>query len=225
MCRLCQDLRDADHTPEDPHESPCALPGSFPLARRLTSRRPLIRRSLRPRPPPPEATEKNCRHNGITQCRCPERPVANPYWAVLRVHTLDRSARARAYFDDVTRPDGGGEDYFTGHGEGPGHWTGSALGQVGLEGGQHVEPDALSRLVFDGLHPTTSEPLGRRTRAGDGIAGFGATFSAPKSVSLLWALANPAAQTQVMAAHHAAVDAGVDYLERHACYARRGSRA
>ena len=40
------------------------------------------------------------------------------------------------------------------------------------------------------LHPGTGERLGRAWRA-DGVTGFDLTFSAPKSVSALWALGNP----------------------------------
>ena len=105
---------------------------------------------------------------------------------ILRVHTLDSSPKAIRYFDDVVRRDGGGEDYFTGRGEKPGQWLGSGLEHVGLRPGTEVEPDALHRVILHGEHPVTSDPLGERIRK-DGIAGFGMTFSAPKSVSLLWA--------------------------------------
>jgi hypothetical protein len=47
-------------------------------------------------------------------------------------------------------------------------------------------------------------------------------FSPPKSVSLLWAAGDQALQRQVWAAHLAAVDAGLGYLEEHAGYVRAG---
>jgi len=48
------------------------------------------------------------------------------------------------------------------------------------------------------------------------VRGYDVTFSAPKSVSLLAALGDPTVQTEVHAAHDAAVDAVLDYVERHA---------
>lgn len=137
------------------------------------------------------------------------------------MHTLDSSPKAIRYFDDVARRDGGVEDYFSGRGERPGRWLGAGLEHVGLHSGDLVEVDAVHRVIFHGEHPVTSDPLGQRMRK-DGIAGFGMTFSAPKSVSLLWALASPEVARKVEAAEAAAVQAGLTYVERHASYARRG---
>jgi conjugative relaxase-like TrwC/TraI family protein len=128
------------------------------------------------------------------------------------VHTLDNSPRAIAYFDDVSRPDGWAEDYFSGRGAKPGRWVGSGLSNVGLTAGEEVDQESLHRALFSGEHPVTGDPLGQRIRRGDGIAGFGMTFSAPKSVSLLWALGSPEVAEKVEAAEAAAVDAGIGYL-------------
>jgi conjugative relaxase-like TrwC/TraI family protein len=140
---------------------------------------------------------------------------------ILRVHTLDSSPKAIRYFDDVARRDGGVEDYFSGRGERPGRWLGTGLEHVGLHPGDEVDIEAVRRVIFHGEHPVTGEPLGQRMRK-DGIAGFGMTFSAPKSVSLLWALASPEVAYEVEAAEAAAVQAGLTFVERHASYARRG---
>jgi conjugative relaxase-like TrwC/TraI family protein len=53
-------------------------------------------------------------------------------------------------------------------------------------------------------------------------AGVDGPVSAPKSVSVLWALADPATREQVLAAHRRAVDEAVAYLERTAGHALRG---
>ncbi len=137
------------------------------------------------------------------------------------MHTLDSSPKAIRYFDDVARRDGGVEDYFSGRGERPGRWMGAGLEHVGLRPGAEVDVDAVHRVIFAGEHPVSGEPLGQRMRK-DGIAGFGMTFSAPKSVSLLWALASPEVAGDIEAAEAAAVQAGLTYVERHASYARRG---
>jgi conjugative relaxase-like TrwC/TraI family protein len=54
------------------------------------------------------------------------------------------------------------------------------------------------------------------------VAAWDCTFSPPKSVSLLWAAGDTQVQRQVWAAHVAAVDAGLGYLEEHAAYVRAG---
>jgi conjugative relaxase-like TrwC/TraI family protein len=49
------------------------------------------------------------------------------------------------------------------------------------------------------------------------------SFSAPKSVSLLWGLGGAEAAGQVRAAHREAVGAALAYLQREACWTRRGA--
>lgn len=48
------------------------------------------------------------------------------------------------------------------------------------------------------------------------------TLSAPKSISLLWALGDPKVSTVVREAHDEAVDAAMSYMGAHACVVRRG---
>lgn len=58
--------------------------------------------------------------------------------------------------------------------------------------------------------------------AGTAVAGFDITFSPVKSVSALWALAPRAVSEKVEAAHHAAVDDALAWLEQHAVFTRLG---
>lgn len=55
------------------------------------------------------------------------------------------------------------------------------------------------------------------------VAGYDLTFSPVKSVSTLWALADPPIAAQVEAAHHAAVAAALQFIERHALFTRQGA--
>ncbi|RPF21501.1 MobF family relaxase [Myceligenerans xiligouense] len=55
------------------------------------------------------------------------------------------------------------------------------------------------------------------------VAGFDLTFSVPKSVSVLWALADAGTQTLIVAAHHAAMGEVIDFLEREVAATRTGS--
>lgn len=101
------------------------------------------------------------------------------------------------------------EDYYLRGGTATGQWRGSGAAELGLEG--TVSTEGLVRL-FDGEHPGTGEQLGRRLRK-DGVAAWDVTFSADKSVSLLWALGDQATRGQVLEAFEAATAAAFGYLE------------
>lgn len=62
------------------------------------------------------------------------------------------------YLDGVAA---GREDYYTGHGETPGRWTGAAVVDLGLAG--TVDADAL-RAVLDGDDPRTGKRLAATNR-------------------------------------------------------------
>ncbi len=125
----------------------------------------------------------------------------------------------RYYLDKVAE---GAEDYYTGEGEDPGEWIGDAAARLGLEG--EVGADQLEAMLT-GRNPVDGEPLlGIRGVPSNGsVPGFDLTFSAPKSVSLLWGLGGPVAALEVQAAHREAVGAALDYMQREACWTRRGA--
>ena len=113
-------------------------------------------------------------------------------------------------------------EYYLGVGEAPGRWHGRGLEELGLEVGGRVDERQLEALFARGLHPGTGERLGRAWRP-DAVTGFDLTFSAPKSVSALWALGNVDTSIAAMGAHRAAVEAGLAYLDTHAGLSRRGT--
>jgi conjugative relaxase-like TrwC/TraI family protein len=112
-------------------------------------------------------------------------------------------------------------EYYLGSGEAPGRWHGRGLDAMGIEAGAVVDEARLESLFARALHPVTGERLGRAWRV-DGVTGFDLTFSAPKSVSSLWALADPGTAYEMRAAHAAAVNAALSYLDEHASWSRRG---
>ncbi|HEV7400373.1 MAG TPA: MobF family relaxase [Solirubrobacterales bacterium] len=115
----------------------------------------------------------------------------------------------------------GAEDYYSGEGEEAGQWLGDAAAELGLSG--EIEPDQLVAMLT-GMNPATGEPLGLRAVAGNGaVPGFDLTFSAPKSVSLTWALGGPKAADEVKAAHQRSVEVALGYMQREACWTRRGT--
>jgi len=113
-------------------------------------------------------------------------------------------------------------EYYLGVGEAPGRWHGRGLEELGLAPGAVVSERELEALFARGLHPSHGSRLGRAWRS-DGVTGFDLTFSAPKSVSALWALGDSVTAAEAMAAHRAAVRAGLAYLDAHAALSRRGT--
>ncbi|WP_137122034.1 MobF family relaxase [Segeticoccus rhizosphaerae] len=55
------------------------------------------------------------------------------------------------------------------------------------------------------------------------VAGYDLTFSPVKSVSTLWAVADPATAARIEEAHQAAVKDALEFLERHALFTREGT--
>lgn len=86
--------------------------------------------------------------------------------------------------------------------------------------------EALSREQVEGWFsqtptaPGSGEVLGNKVRE-DGLHGWDLTVSAPKSVSMLWALGSQEEHEAVAAAHEAATDAALAYLGEHATYTRQ----
>ena len=97
---------------------------------------------------------------------------------------------------------GGKEEYYSGAGESPGTWLGAGTDDLGLAG--EVSPEALAAIVA-GISPRTGADLGLMRRSDTRVSGFDLTFSAPKSVSLLYALGSPVHSAAVRAAHDQAV--------------------
>jgi conjugative relaxase-like TrwC/TraI family protein len=114
------------------------------------------------------------------------------------------------------------DEYYTGAGEAPGVWVGSGVESLGLVG--EVEPTDL-RAVLAGLAPGTGlTPNGTTLRAHPRrVPGFDLTFSVPKSVSVAYALADRRVQHLIVTACEAALGEALGWLEREACFVRRGT--
>ncbi len=101
--------------------------------------------------------------------------------------------------------------------DGQAHWIGQAAAGLGLRGAP--DPRALE-AVLDGRHPISGHRL-RSDRAT--VRGFDLTFSAPKSVSVVFALGGEDVARQVVAAHRESVRGALTYVETHGLSAQRGS--
>jgi len=99
----------------------------------------------------------------------------------------------------------------------PGQWTGKQAPDLGLIG--EVTPDRLEAVLL-GRHPFTGESLGRdlldridqKGNVIKAVAGYDATFSAPKSVSVLWGLTGDEGFAEC---HDRAVDAAIEMIEKY----------
>lgn len=102
------------------------------------------------------------------------------------------------------------EDYYADGGEPPGRWVGKQAEALGLTG--TVQKGDLTPIM-NGFHPATGEALTKRVGEAH-KPGEDLTFSAPKSVSLAWANADPATQKVIADAMHAAVGKTIEKMER-----------
>ncbi len=107
-------------------------------------------------------------------------------------------------------------DYYLGHegrpAEGPGQWLGQGAVALGLSG--EVERERLLRL-WQGQDPSDGEQLVRSAH-GVHTAAVDCTFSAPKSVAIVWALGDQPTRDRVEQAHQRAVQVACAHLKTHA---------
>ena len=75
------------------------------------------------------------------------------------------------------------EDYYLDGGEPPGQWCGSGTLSLGLKG---QVGDAALNALLQGVDPKDGRALVVNAGADNRRTGYDLTFSAPKSVSVLW---------------------------------------
>jgi conjugative relaxase-like TrwC/TraI family protein len=123
----------------------------------------------------------------------------------VRVNSLKGVDAGRYYTERLP-------SYYLDGAEPPGRWWGQATDRLDLDG--NVDPVAFL-AVMAGHDPATGGDLGRRY--GDGsVRGYDATFSAPKSVSVIWGLGDDLVRQQVAEAHDMAVESVLRWIENHA---------
>jgi conjugative relaxase-like TrwC/TraI family protein len=128
---------------------------------------------------------------------------------------LDHAAERVDVVESVA---GGADDYYLDPAEGRGRWLGTAASALSLSG--DVTPEDLRR-VLAGIQPRTREPL-RHANSRLTVSGYDFTFSAPKSVSVLFGVGDDHVRDVIRAAHDRAVKEAVAYVERTAAGVRRG---
>jgi conjugative relaxase-like TrwC/TraI family protein len=139
---------------------------------------------------------------------------------MLRISKALSASQARTYHArEFTSPD---QSYWSRGQEVPGEWQGQLADKFGLSGA--VGAEEFSRLS-EGQHPITGEQLvqhrqaleyenadGKTTKSVERRAGWDATFSAPKSISLT---ALVGGDERIREAHRRAVTTALNELERY----------
>lgn len=123
----------------------------------------------------------------------------------------DAARGATTYYEGLAR-----EDYYEKGGEPPGRWIGRLAEDMGLQG--NVK-DGQLKAMFEGFHPETGEQLVKNAGE-EHKAGWDLAFSAPKSVSTVWAVADESTRAEIQAAQDEAVKAALAFLEQHAFSSR-----
>lgn len=110
-------------------------------------------------------------------------------------------------------------NYYTEGGEPLGQWFGGGAEALGLSG--TVDQTVLRRL-FQGRSADGSTDLVQNVGSKDRQCGWDLTFSAGKSISVVWAVADPLQKKAIEAAHDAAVKQALEFLQAEAVWTRRG---
>jgi hypothetical protein len=133
------------------------------------------------------------------------------------------------YLEGRTVAVGAGDYYLAADGErveAPGRWL---LGPRGVETLEVDSSRAVAAEQFQMLMAVQNPATGGRLRAGgaggSSVAAIDATFSAPKSVSAVWALASPELRAQIELAQERAVDGALAHAVEYVPMVRRRGRS
>jgi conjugative relaxase-like TrwC/TraI family protein len=118
-----------------------------------------------------------------------------------------------------------GDYYLTPDGEpaqAPGRWLSDAetLARLGIDADRPVRGADFVALM-EGRHPATGDWIRPEGAGGGRGGGIDVTFSAPKSVSVVWALGDPWQRKQIEQAHGTAVESAISYLRDQVPVVRR----
>ncbi|MCZ8063995.1 MobF family relaxase [Silanimonas sp.] len=149
--------------------------------------------------------------------------------SVKKIHASNAGAAARyfaGYYADADS-EAVGDSEGAANGEPPGQFHGEGARALGLSG---VVSRSDIESLAKGVHPKTGEQLvrvnadriisGRERKA---VSAYDLTFSAPKSVSSVWAAGSRDQREAITRAHEAAVAKALDYYKQHGVSFRTGA--
>ena len=132
---------------------------------------------------------------------------------------------------DTQAPASGPVKYYHQSGTPPGRWYGKGLAALGIEVNDTVSRNQAERLFEHFLHPNQAGvSLGQRKsqlhnwgkQDSNSVSGYDFTFRIPKSISLVWGVADVNVQASIMACHDEAVRRALDWLEDNVAFTRSG---
>lgn len=135
---------------------------------------------------------------------------------MLSIDKIDAGQAAVGYADYQEKEvEKNREDYYSSE-QDKGQWAGGLAGEMGLNG--EIEKGQLIAML-QGYDPGTGEALAKNA----GVkhkAGWDLTFSAPKTVSAVWAVSNPETRAAIEAAQQRAAAKALKFMEGHAFSSR-----
>lgn len=149
--------------------------------------------------------------------------------SVKKIHASNAGAAARYFAGYYADADGDavGDAEGAANGEPPGQFHGEGARALGLSG--TVSRSDIESLA-KGVHPRTGEQLVRMNadriisgKERKAVSAYDLTFSAPKSVSSVWAAGNREQRDGITRAHKAAVAKALEYYKRHGASFRTGA--
>jgi conjugative relaxase-like TrwC/TraI family protein len=138
-----------------------------------------------------------------------------------------QAASYSAYLESRTVAPSRGDYYLSASGEpteaqGVWHVLDETRGRLGLEAGEAVRAEQLVALM-EGRHPVSGEFIRQAGADGRRAGGIDLTFSAPKSVSVVWALGSEEQRAGIELAHGRAVSRALGHLRSEVAVVREGA--
>jgi len=117
--------------------------------------------------------------------------------------------------------------YYLASGTPPGRFLGRGLAGLdnghGILEGTVVEDEHLRRMLHECADPITGKQLATKRLRANGVGSFDLTFSPSKSISVAWALADPATRDVIYRCHQEAISYVLHYAEREVFRVRAGT--
>jgi Ti-type conjugative transfer relaxase TraA len=137
---------------------------------------------------------------------------------MLSINSISASSAGAIadYYENLSGK--GKDDYYENGKEAAGYWIGGGAEKLGLDG--DVKEGELLKML-QGFNPESGEALSKN--AGDTHKpGWDLTYSAPKSVSAVWAVSSDEMRSKIEDVLKSATENQVKYLEENATFTRHG---
>ncbi|WP_190972975.1 MobF family relaxase [Bifidobacterium rousetti] len=121
-------------------------------------------------------------------------------------------------------------EYYTQEGNPPGVWIGSGVDDLGFEQGQTATTEQVRDLINKRRNPRTQQVLGdpkdvldKTDSTSKTVGGWDITFTVPKSLNVIWAMADRDVREKIDRIEAMARDMTMEYIERNYLTTRSGA--